>query len=100
MPDIPALIMGAEHDVLVPPLQVKAAFEERFPTSHHVIIPHQAHAFKDGGWQLSMVEPLMDWLDCRKEDVLATKKEDSVPNNLDGDWSQRVLEERKSFAER
>lgn len=102
MPDIPALIMGAEHDVLVPPLLVKDVFLERFPNSSHLIIPHQAHAFRDGGWQLSMVEPLIDWLDSRNAAVIKevdrSKKEEDLANEQ-GDWSRRVLDERKQFDE-
>jgi len=99
MPDIPALIVGAQHDVLIPPLLVQDAFLERFPNSSQIIIPHQAHAFRDGGWQLSMVEPLVDWLDSIRDDTITTKRQ--AKQDGDGaEWSQRVLEERKSYPAR
>eukprot|EP00980_Cylindrotheca_fusiformis_P003229 scaffold734_cov118-Cylindrotheca_fusiformis.AAC.3 len=65
--DIPTLIMWASHDILCPPGLLKDAFDERFTKATHVTIPHQAHSFRDDGWEISLLEPLMDWLNLQSD---------------------------------
>jgi hypothetical protein len=59
--------MGASHDILCPPLALKGAFDKRFTKATHVMIPHQAHSFRDKGWEISMLEPLVDWLNVQSK---------------------------------
>ena len=44
---IPALILGAESDIIYPPSLVKEGFAKRFPSASHVVVRSQAHCFMD-----------------------------------------------------
>lgn len=64
--------MGASHDILCPPSVLKDAFDQRFARATHVTIPHQAHSFRDNGWEMSMLEPLIDWLNVQESSYQKT----------------------------
>ncbi|KAL3927189.1 MAG: hypothetical protein SGBAC_013182, partial [Bacillariaceae sp.] len=70
MDHMPALVLGAGEDIIYPPHMFEREFIKRFPKATHKIIPRQAHCFRDEGWQKSMVEPLLHWLDAQLPDVI------------------------------
>jgi len=70
MDHIPALVLGAGEDILYPPHLLRKAFDERFPQATHKIVPKQAHCFRDEGWQESIAQPLLHWLDAQVPDVI------------------------------
>eukprot|EP00957_Ditylum_brightwellii_P092074 7010128-Ditylum_brightwellii.AAC.1 len=65
----PALIMGASEDIIYPPELLKKDFDVRFPNATHVIVPDQAHCFVDPGWQNTIVEPLLKWLEVQADTI-------------------------------
>lgn len=60
---LPVLVLGAEEDVIYPPRLLNPIFHRYFPCATERIVPNQAHCFIDPGWQETMVEPLIQWLD-------------------------------------
>eukprot|EP00980_Cylindrotheca_fusiformis_P008506 scaffold1805_cov104-Cylindrotheca_fusiformis.AAC.13 len=68
--DIPALILSPKQDALCDPTTLRQAFDERFSNATHVLIPNQGHAFRDPGWQTTMIPPLVKWLEDRVPDVI------------------------------
>lgn len=70
MEHIPALVLGAGEDIIYPPHFFEKEFQERFPKATFKTIPRQAHCFRDKGWQQSMGEPLLHWLDAQVPDVI------------------------------
>jgi len=61
---LPTLILGASHDVIYPPDLLRNAFEERYTNATHVVVQNQAHCFMDPGWEQSMINPLIEWLEA------------------------------------
>eukprot|EP00542_Grammatophora_oceanica_P009385 CAMPEP_0194027824 /NCGR_PEP_ID=MMETSP0009_2-20130614/1872_1 /TAXON_ID=210454 /ORGANISM="Grammatophora oceanica, Strain CCMP 410" /LENGTH=325 /DNA_ID=CAMNT_0038666997 /DNA_START=24 /DNA_END=1002 /DNA_ORIENTATION=- len=59
----PALVLGASDDIIYPPHLLKDEFDARFPNATHVVAEGQAHCFVDPGWEKTMAEPLLEWLD-------------------------------------
>ena len=68
----PVLILGADDDVIYPPSVMRPYFETRFPNATHLVAQEQAHCFADQGWQQSMAEPLVDWLEAVEPRVFST----------------------------
>lgn len=61
--DIPCLVLGGEGDVVYPPEMLRSAFDDRFENATHIVAQGQAHCFADRGWEKTMAQPLIDWLD-------------------------------------
>lgn len=62
----PALILGAEGDIIYPPHLLAEEFDRRFPSrkqTTHIVVKGQAHCFVDPGWESAMAEPMMEWMD-------------------------------------
>lgn len=68
--DTPALILGAKDDIIYPPHLFKEAFDARFKKPTHIVVPNQAHCFRDAGWQKTMIKPLVNWLEAQVPDVI------------------------------
>lgn len=66
--NVPTLIIGAKEDIIYPPHLLSEDFMKRFPKATHIVINNQAHCFKDPGWQDSILNHLVSWLNIQADD--------------------------------